>query len=65
MIEIEIFLGSDYGMIPPDKFFWWARFSGCLPDGEASGPFDSAQEAEDDARNVDLGEEVFHLWGQI
>ena len=61
MVSIEIFKGSYYGMRPSDKFFWWACFAGCLPDGEASGPFDSAQEAEDDAKDVDLEEEV-HLW---
>ena len=31
-------------------WFWWACFPGCLPDGPASGPFDSYDEALADAR---------------
>lgn len=30
-------------------WYWWACFPGCLPDGEASGPFKTAKEAYDDA----------------
>jgi hypothetical protein len=32
-------------------WYWWACFPGCLPDGEPSGPFDTMQEAIDDARS--------------
>ncbi len=28
---------------------WWACFPGCLPDGEAVGPFNTAREAFYDA----------------
>lgn len=31
-------------------WYWWPCFPGCLPDGEASGPFATEQEAIDDAR---------------
>ena len=30
-------------------FYWWACFPGCLPDGEASGPFKTEQDAIKDA----------------
>lgn len=30
-------------------WYWWACFPGCLPDGEPSGPFNTEQEAHDDA----------------
>ena len=30
-------------------FYWWACFPGCLPDGDPSGPFQTEQEAIDDA----------------
>ena len=29
-------------------FYWWPCLPGCLPDGDYIGPFDTAQEAEDD-----------------
>lgn len=31
-------------------WYWWACFPGCLPDGEPCGPFDTEQEAIDDAQ---------------
>lgn len=31
-------------------WYWWACFPGCLPDGEASGPFTSSTSAWKDAR---------------
>jgi len=37
--------GADGG-----HFFWWPCFPGCLPDGDAHGPFKTAQEAYDDAK---------------
>ncbi len=33
-------------------WYWWACFPGCLPDGEANGPFASEQDAIDDAQNA-------------
>lgn len=32
-------------------WYWWACFPGCLPDGEASGPFATEAEALADARD--------------
>ena len=31
-------------------FYWWSCFPGCLPDSDPFGPFDTEQEAIDDAR---------------
>jgi hypothetical protein len=31
-------------------WFWWLCLPGCLPDGEPEGPFQTEQEALDDAR---------------
>lgn len=30
-------------------WYWHACFPGCLPDGDASGPFDTSQDAYNDA----------------
>lgn len=32
-------------------WFWWACFPGCLPDGQPTGPFDTYQEALNDAQS--------------
>jgi hypothetical protein len=29
-------------------FYWWSCQPGCLPDGEANGPFETREEAEED-----------------
>jgi hypothetical protein len=29
-------------------FYWWSCQPGCLPDGEANGPFETSEEAEED-----------------
>ena len=31
-------------------WYWWPCFPGCLPDGEASGPFESEKSAINDAQ---------------
>lgn len=36
----------------PAGWFWWACFPGCLPDGDAFGPFATEQEA---IRNANEG----------
>ena len=33
-------------------WYWWSCFPGCLPDGEASGPFDTEAEALADAQDI-------------
>ena len=40
-------------------WYWWSCFPGCLPDGEAMGPFASEEEALADARedNEDFEED--------
>tara|TARA_R100000278_G_scaffold69922_1_gene55390 strand:+ start:524 stop:730 length:207 start_codon:yes stop_codon:yes gene_type:complete len=30
-------------------WYWWACFPGCMPDGDPAGPFESEQDAIDDA----------------
>lgn len=32
-------------------FYWWPCFPGCMPDGDAKGPFESYAEALADARD--------------
>ena len=32
-------------------WYWWSCFPGCMPDSEANGPFDTQEEALEDARN--------------
>ena len=34
-------------------WYWWSCLPGCLPDGDAIGPFESEQAAINDARNFD------------
>jgi hypothetical protein len=52
-------LGHDYDQAEVDPvteeaakelagFYWWSCQPGCLPDGEANGPFETAEEAEED-----------------
>lgn len=33
----------------PGGWYWWACFPGCLPDGEATGPFSTSLDAYNDA----------------
>jgi hypothetical protein len=35
----------------PDGYYWVAAFPGYMPDGEFNGPFDTEQEAIDDAND--------------
>ena len=42
--------GEDREM--PAGWYWHACFPGCLPDGEPTGPFETEQEAIDDAQNA-------------
>jgi len=32
-------------------WYWWSCFPGCLPDGEANGPYDTESEAIADAQD--------------
>ena len=33
-------------------WYWWPCYPGCLPDGEANGPFDTEAEAIADAQDA-------------
>jgi hypothetical protein len=53
--DLEVFFADDVkdaetGEFRPAGFYWWPCFPGCLPDGEAAGPFDTEAEALADAR---------------
>ena len=41
---------DDDGEPLPEGFYWWACFPGCMPDGDPMGPFETEQEAIDDAQ---------------
>tara|TARA_R110000824_G_scaffold394295_1_gene593978 strand:+ start:129 stop:326 length:198 start_codon:yes stop_codon:yes gene_type:complete len=36
---------------PIRGWYWWSCFAGCLPDSDAIGPFETKQEAINDARD--------------
>jgi hypothetical protein len=40
------------GILTQAGWYWWACFPGCLPDGEASGPFDTEEKALLDAQDL-------------
>ena len=48
--DTECWCGAE--MIPQDRdaWWWWACFPGCLPDGDANGPFDTEEEALEDVQ---------------
>ena len=49
--NIEVFYVSAYNLDDLEAgWYWWACFPGCLPDGDATGPFASEAEAITDAR---------------
>ena len=38
------------GDLMGEGWYWWACFPGCMPDGDACGPFATEREAYDDAQ---------------
>lgn len=46
-------------------FYWWTCSPGCLPDSEASGPFDTWDEANEDAGGGEYEEAVLALAAEI
>ena len=42
---------ADEYTITEAGWYWWSCFPGCLPDSDAIGPFETEQEAIDDARD--------------
>ena len=49
--SFEVFRVNGNFSLPPG-WYWWACCPGCMPDGEAMGPFASHEEAINDARSV-------------
>ena len=43
-------LRADPHVLAPRGWYWWPCFPGCLPDGDAHGPFATAQDAFKAAR---------------
>ena len=41
--------GQEEAEISPAGWYWWSCFPGCMPDGDAMGPFDTEAEALADA----------------
>lgn len=37
--------------LQPDKWYYWTCVPGCLPDSDPIGPFDTEQQAIDDAQS--------------
>ena len=63
-IEDDLFAGLEVFKVPEDYeiknedgeliesgWYYWFCFPGCLPDSDPYGPFDSEEEALEDARN--------------
>lgn len=46
-VEFEDGSESHFGMTT--GWYWWSCFPGCLPDGDPNGPFESAEDAVEDA----------------
>ena len=44
---------TDDGTPLEPGWYWWSCLPGCLPDSEPTGPFDSEQEALEDARDCE------------
>lgn len=40
------------GEVRPEGWYYWACLPGCLPDSDPVGPFDTEQEAIDDAQDT-------------
>lgn len=46
-------------------FYWWTCCPGCLPDSEASGPFDTEEEANEDAGGGEYEDYIIALAEEI
>ena len=42
----------------PGGWYWWSCSPGCLPDGEAQGPYNTSTEAWQAATNLDMGHDL-------
>lgn len=46
-------LGQDGDLYTTKGWYWWTCLPGCLPDSEPSGPFDTEEDALQDAQDID------------
>lgn len=46
--QAEVEPATEEAAIALEGFYWWSCQPGCLPDGEANGPFETREEAEED-----------------
>ncbi len=55
--DCEIFYADDLidddGSPLPAGWYWWACSPGCLPDSDPCGPFDTEEEALENAQDFD------------
>ena len=51
--SFEVFYANSSSRDYATGFYWHACQPGCMPDGEALGPFESAEEAYNDAMDID------------
>lgn len=42
---------DENGEYLPSGWYWWACFPGCLPDSDPNGPFETEEEALQDAQD--------------
>lgn len=47
---------KDFALEP--GWYWWPCYPGCLPDGDAVGPFKTSQQAVDDAQQKGPGHDL-------
>jgi hypothetical protein len=45
-------VADEQGSPIQEGWYWWSCFPGCLPDGDLSGPFDTEEEALQDAQDI-------------
>jgi hypothetical protein len=49
LASFEVFFANRNSFFDQSGWYWWACFPGCLPDGDAIGPFKSARAAYQNA----------------
>lgn len=48
-VQTAISSGNTVSITPSEGWFYWTCFAGCLPEGDPVGPFDTMDDAIDDA----------------
>ena len=51
--EDECHCADDNAYLRSSGWYWWTCLPGCLPDSDPSGPFDTEEEALDDAQDIE------------